>query len=140
MPPQPTDDPATPAASPLAGVSSRARSLWAKSGDETGWLSLPQHMVDSAGVAARLWEYWASASLRASCARACHLGVEETGILLSWLAGTHDIGKACRRFQTQIDGVPEYAAFAGSHHGQPPSPHLEQTVRTVLDSYDCTSP
>lgn len=97
---------------PLQGVSSRARSLWAKSGDETGWLSLPQHMIDSAGVAAGLWEFWASASLRESCARACGLNEVETGALISWLAGVHDIGKASRKFQTQLDGNPEYGAFS----------------------------
>ncbi|WP_185732096.1 CRISPR-associated helicase Cas3' [Actinomyces bowdenii] len=147
MPPHPAAQPRPAAdASPLAGLSRQACSLWAKSGDETGWLSLPQHMIDSAGVAARLWEHWASTALRVSCARACRLEVEETGVLLSWLAGVHDIGKACRRFQAQIDGNPEYAAFAqrvrdagldlriGSLEASSPMPH-SAVSQVILETW-----
>ncbi|WP_139738972.1 CRISPR-associated helicase Cas3' [Actinomyces wuliandei] len=113
MPASPTRHPGSPAAtSPLGTLSPSARSLWAKSGDETGWLCLPQHMLDSAGVATRLWDHWTSSALRESCTRACGLSTRDAGTLISWLAGTHDIGKACRKFQSQLDGSPEYAAFA----------------------------
>ena len=39
-------------------LSPAAYALWAKSGsgDETGWLNLPQHLRDSADVAAQLWD------------------------------------------------------------------------------------
>ena len=39
-----------------AQLSHASRSLWAKSGDESGWLNLPQHLRDSAGVARQLWD------------------------------------------------------------------------------------
>ncbi|AYD89826.1 CRISPR-associated helicase Cas3' [Actinomyces lilanjuaniae] len=109
----PASHPGSPATtSPLRTLSPSARSLWAKSGDETGWLCLPQHMLDSAGVATRLWDRWVSSALQDSCARACGLSTRDAGTLISWLAGAHDIGKACRKFQNQLDSSPEYAAFA----------------------------
>jgi CRISPR-associated helicase, Cas3 family len=48
----------------LASLTPQAKSLWAKSGDETGWLSLPQHLADCAGVAATLWDDWLAQSVK----------------------------------------------------------------------------
>lgn len=115
MPPthvlQPDPDPPS-SPSPLAGLSHTARSLWAKSGDETGWLSLPQHLLDSSDVAAVLWQRWASPALRHACATGCRLSVDDAGLLMSWLAGVHDIGKASKQFITQMDGDPDRSVFS----------------------------
>lgn len=83
------------------GLSRAALALWAKSGDETGWLSLPQHMLDTAGVAEHLWDEWAPGSVRESIQRHTGLNVQNSRALLTWLAGVHDIGKATPTFQLQ---------------------------------------
>lgn len=44
--------------------SGRAQALWAKSGDESGSLSLPQHLLDSAGAAAAVYDTWVAKSLK----------------------------------------------------------------------------
>ena len=79
--------------------SSQARSLWAKSGDGTDFLTLPQHMVDSACAASFLFNSWLAPSVKRSLSAA--LGIGETGVeaLYVWLAGVHDIGKGIRTFQ-----------------------------------------
>lgn len=84
-------------------LSVQARSLWAKSGDETGFLNLPQHLIDVAGVAGVLWDSWLSTHSRQWLARKLGLDQPEVRVLLMWLAGTHDIGKATRLFQRQLE-------------------------------------
>ena len=44
--------------------SERSRALWAKSGDESGSLSLPQHLMDAAGVAAVVYDIWVAKPLK----------------------------------------------------------------------------
>ncbi|KQB87176.1 CRISPR-associated nuclease/helicase Cas3 [Corynebacterium lowii] len=83
--------------------------LWAKSGDETGWLSLPQHLLDSACVAERLWEGWLAPVLKARIAEGTGLAGKEVKILVAWLTGCHDLGKATSFFQYQIEPRPECA-------------------------------
>lgn len=89
--------------------SSEARSLWAKSGDESGFLPLPQHLVDTACVAAAVYDSWLAEPVKESLA--IRLGVGEEGLrsLILWLAGTHDIGKACKTFQTQVEVQTEFS-------------------------------
>lgn len=88
-----------------AGLSPQARALWAKtsSDDPSLWLSLPQHMLDSAGVASSLWDSWASPALKERIASLVRLTVEDASTLYVWLAGVHDIGKATKHFQWQLD-------------------------------------
>lgn len=90
-------------ATPFDNLSDAAKSLWAKSGDETGWLTLAQHMRDSADVAALLWDEWASPQLRAACSSALGLELPAARALFRWLACAHDIGKASRHFAGQLD-------------------------------------
>lgn len=85
------------------GLSAAAKSLWAKSGDDSGWLTLPQHMRDSADVAALLWDEWASPQVRAACSSALGLEPPAARALFRWLACVHDIGKASRHFAGQLD-------------------------------------
>ena len=89
--------------------SATAKALWAKSGDDQGFLSLPQHLMDSATVAAGLWDQWLSPGLQGTIARQLGISTEHARTLLIWLAGTHDIGKATRAFQGQVAGQPEKA-------------------------------
>lgn len=87
-----------------AGWSAQALSLWAKSGDETGWLTLPQHLIDSAGVSLWLWDNWVSDHVRVQISEDLGLSVGETRIFVSWLAGTHDVGKASVPFAGMLTG------------------------------------
>ena len=90
------------------GLSPQARSLWAKSGDETGYLSLAQHLIDSACTAAAVYDTWVSDSLKENLAQNLNLSVEEVRRLYIWLAGNHDLGKATLTFLSQLDMKPEF--------------------------------
>ncbi|WP_259878216.1 CRISPR-associated helicase Cas3' [Brachybacterium muris] len=93
------------------GLSPAACAVWAKSGDETGWLALPQHMLDSAGVAGMLWDEWASSLVRDTICRFTSLDAGQGRTLLMWLAGVHDIGKATLTFQLKPVQRADGAAF-----------------------------
>lgn len=77
----------------------QARSLWAKSGDGTDFLTLPQHMVDSACAASYLFNSWLATSVKRYLS--VELGIDEGGVeaLYVWLAGCHDVGKGTITFQ-----------------------------------------
>lgn len=79
--------------------SPQAQSLWAKSGDDTDFLTLPQHMVDSACAASFVFHSWLATSVKQFLSN--ELGLDEFGVeaLYVWLAGVHDVGKASRSFQ-----------------------------------------
>lgn len=79
--------------------SPQAQSLWAKSGNETDSLTLPQHMVDSACAASFLYNSWLATSVKRHLSQ--ELGVDEGEVeaLYVWLAGNHDIGKSTKTFQ-----------------------------------------
>lgn len=79
--------------------SPQAQSLWAKSGDGTDFLTLPQHMLDSACAASFLFNSWLAPSVKRYLSAA--LGIDEPAVeaLYVWLAGVHDIGKGVRTFQ-----------------------------------------
>ncbi len=83
--------------------SARAQALWAKSGDESGSLSLPQHLMDAAGVAAVVYDSWVAKPLKRRLSEGLGLADEQVRDLYVWLAGTHDVGKACLTFQTQLE-------------------------------------
>lgn len=98
------------------GLSPAACALWAKSGDENGWLSLPQHMLDSAGVVRHLWDEWAAPSVTSAISRLSGLEHDEAGRLLVWLAGVHDCGKATINFQMQLAPRADGAPFVARLH------------------------
>lgn len=83
--------------------SEQATSLWAKSGDDTGYLSLVQHLADTACAAAAVFDMWVSQNLKRQLASQLHLNVEELRTLYLWLSGVHDCGKATITFQSQIE-------------------------------------
>lgn len=78
-------------------------SIWAKSGDPTGWLSLPQHMIDSSQVGEILWTEWVAPSQRRLVEEDLTLTETETLNLVSWLTGSHDVGKADSQFLRQVE-------------------------------------
>lgn len=83
--------------------------LWAKSGEDGKWLSVPQHMRDSASVAGLLWDHWLSNSLRQLLVSESSLEPAGVRSLLQWLAGVHDVGKIDSEFIRQIEQQSEYA-------------------------------
>lgn len=93
-------------------LSVAARSLWAKSGDETGWLTLPQHLRDSAGVAGHVWDAWLSGATKSFLCNELALDESAARAVLGWCAGTHDLGKASRPFAGQLEGTRDKGDFA----------------------------
>lgn len=83
--------------------SDQALALWAKSGDETGNLSLPQHLMDTAGAAGAVYDTWVAVPIKRRLAKGLGLDDDQVRDLYVWLAGVHDCGKACLKFQTQLE-------------------------------------
>ncbi|MCA1170647.1 CRISPR-associated endonuclease/helicase Cas3 [Kocuria sp. AG109] len=86
----------------LPAWSPQATALWAKSGDESGFLSLPQHLMDTGAVAGALWDRWVAPGTRRMLAEKTGLTPDQARTLVIWLAGVHDVGKATPPFQSQI--------------------------------------
>lgn len=82
--------------------------LWAKTGDDQHWLSLHQHMRDSADVAGLLWDEWLSDDVKEMLLTQTGLTTGELRASVRWIAGAHDIGKATKNFQSQIENSPEH--------------------------------
>lgn len=94
-----------------AQLRDEARSLWAKTGDEDGWLSLPQHLMDSACVAAAVWDVWVADSVKGALCRLTGLAESDVRSLYVWMAGSHDVGKATLTFARQIETTAAGEAF-----------------------------
>ncbi|HDV6348692.1 TPA: CRISPR-associated helicase Cas3' [Corynebacterium striatum] len=75
---------------------------WAKPGDESGYLSVWQHLVDTRDVASRLWDTFVADSIKQSLATTERLEVSEVRALAVFLAGIHDVGKITRSLQRKI--------------------------------------
>lgn len=87
----------------VAERSVEARSLWAKSGDGVNFLTLPEHLRDSACAASMVFHVWLSDSIKGILAGNLGLSVKELEKLILWLAASHDLGKGVRKFQSQIE-------------------------------------
>lgn len=84
-------------------LSAASRAVWAKYDEPTGaWLPLYQHMLDSADVAARLWDEWLPGNVCDAIAT-CFGGEELGRKVFVWLAGIHDIGKAAPSFAEKAE-------------------------------------
>ena len=103
---------------PIEGInlSPQARSLWAKTGGgEEGnlWSPLYVHMADSALVARKLWDEWVSDSIKRQISDCVDGDDAAAAVLVSWLAGIHDIGKATPGFQYKVPERAEYVQEMG---------------------------
>jgi CRISPR-associated endonuclease/helicase Cas3 len=106
-----------------AALSRQARSVWAKSERNDGSESLPLyvHMTDSAGMAVHLWDGWLPRSTRSLISAAA--GSEQAGrILVSWLAGIHDLGKVTPTFAGQVPSLADPMAAVGLRMPSPSYP------------------
>lgn len=94
-----------------------ALSVWGKT-DRTGksavgWLPLWRHLADTAAVAQRLWVSWLSPAVVRHIAAGLPGGPDDGLILLTWLAGIHDIGKATPAFACQAPMLVERMRHRG---------------------------
>lgn len=97
----------------------QARSLWAKSGDGVDFLTLPQHLVDSACAASLIFNSWLSQPVKEFLCAELQIEEPELEGLYLWLAGTHDVGKASATFQRLLlgRGGLEHLVYAVSDAG-----------------------
>lgn len=79
-----------------------ASAFLAKSGDETGPMSLVQHLVDSGAVATYLWDSWLSPQIKDFLSRSTKLSPEQIRSLTVFLVGSHDIGKISNPFLRKL--------------------------------------
>lgn len=81
-------------------------SVWAKTGRDdqhqvTHWLSLPQHLADTAAIAGMLLDSWVSPQVVGHIARDLDGDAADVRTLAMWLAAVHDVGKASPAFAVQ---------------------------------------
>lgn len=92
-------------------LSDAARSIWAKT-DKSGqgrWLSLAQHLADTAAVCGHLWDEWLPGAVRTRLAVLLGVPEEDARKLALFLAAVHDIGKATPDFARQAQfAQPEF--------------------------------
>lgn len=79
-----------------------ASAFLAKSGDETGPMSLVQHLVDSGAVANYLWDSWLSPQIKDFLSRSTKLSPEQIRSLTVFLVASHDIGKISNPFLRKL--------------------------------------
>ena len=96
-------------------LSDGAKALWGKTNriDDSEWLLLYVHMVDSAAMASKIWDTWVPQGTKAVIVG--DLGNDEVLArkLMIFMAGIHDIGKATPVFQAKsITFGPEAGSFA----------------------------
>jgi CRISPR-associated endonuclease/helicase Cas3 len=98
-------------------LSATAMTVWAKSWpmgavEIERWLPLVTHLEDAAGIAGKLWDEWLPQSVTRLIAASA--GGEEAGrVLVCFLAGVHDIGKATPAFAVQVKVLRGEMADAG---------------------------
>ncbi|WP_154402165.1 CRISPR-associated endonuclease Cas3'' [Ornithinimicrobium cavernae] len=82
----------------MTAWSAVAATVWGKTDQKLdAWMSLVQHLQDSAGVAGHLWDTWVPTAVRDRMAR--DLGsLEAARTLTVWVTGVHDVGKATPAF------------------------------------------
>ena len=85
------------------GLSDQARAIWGKTNrvDDSEWLPLYVHMVDSAAMATRIWSTWVPQGTKDVIARDLAGDEGLAKKLAVFLAGVHDIGKATPVFQAK---------------------------------------
>ncbi|MEU5160144.1 type I-E CRISPR-associated protein Cse1/CasA [Streptomyces sp. NPDC020875] len=101
-------------AAPFSKLSPAARTVWAKHDRKTDdWLPLWRHMTDSAAVAGKLFDEWLPENVRKLIAEALPSGESDARLLVTFLAGVHDVGKASPVFSCQVDPLADAMRAAG---------------------------
>lgn len=133
-------------------LSDGAKALWGKTNriDDSEWLPLYVHMVDSAAMASKIWDTWVPQGTKAVIVG--DLGNDEVLArkLMIFMAGIHDIGKATPVFQAKSitfgpeagsfawkaerAGLPMIAGLRGTNH-----PHIPSQERSFLRDISCES-
>src|SRR5680860_355411 len=126
-------------------LSDAAWSVWAKSPDENGdWLPLSQHLLDTRAVVTELMDSWVPARVVSEMARSSGVGPDQMRVIVQFLAGVHDIGKATPAFASKsriladlmgAEGlsVPNQIADVGrGHHTVTGQNVLRQWLRSTL--------
>ncbi|WP_170289594.1 CRISPR-associated helicase Cas3' [Nesterenkonia halophila] len=107
-------------------------SLWAKSGDELGWLSLPQHMRDSARIAGLLWDDWVAPGVKHRVRDDLRVADDAMRTVVMWLAGSHDVGKADPLFIDVLAEQPEFSHLADKAYDAGLPRHTHPQFQTKL--------
>ena len=82
-------------------LSDLARCFWAKSGDSNTWLSVVQHMMDTADIAAKLFDCYLSEHHRNLMASVWEGDQAKARAAFVFLVGGHDVGKVSPQFACQ---------------------------------------
>ena len=96
--------PAFPVAQPdlvASELSDLARCFWAKSGNSNTWLSVVQHLMDTADIAAKLFDCYLSEHHRNLMASVWEGDQAKARAAFVFLVGGHDVGKVSPQFACQ---------------------------------------
>lgn len=110
----------------VAGWSAGVMSIWGKTDPQSDdWLRLSRHLEDSAAVAGALWDHWLPPSVKGVISDGLPERDTDGRILLTWLAGVHDIGKATPGFAVKARNAPGFAHLLDGMavHGLTCPPH-----------------
>lgn len=88
-------------------LSELARSFWAKSGNAETWLSVVQHLLDSADVAGYLFDEYLSEHHRQLMASVWGGDQAKARASLTFLMSIHDLGKVSPQFSCQRSDLAE---------------------------------
>jgi CRISPR-associated endonuclease/helicase Cas3 len=98
----------------MAQLSPAAQLVWAKSSRSSDqWIGLTQHLEDSLEVAGRIWDSWLPAAIRQQVGDVLPGGQVDGRLLVRWLTGNHDIGKATVSFAWQVPSLADRMRSAG---------------------------
>jgi CRISPR-associated endonuclease/helicase Cas3 len=98
----------------MAQLSTAAQLAWAKSSRSSDqWIGLTQHLEDSLEVAGRIWDSWLPAAVRQQVGDVLPGGQADGRLLVRWLTGNHDIGKATVAFAWQVPSLADRMRSAG---------------------------
>lgn len=113
--------------------------LWAKNPPDRpaeAWLSLRDHLLDASETMQRLWEEWVPPGLRRRLAADLDGDEKAMGVVATFLAGTHDVGKGSPAFACQSPTLLASLESAGLRlHPNAFDPTLRRRARHELVSH-----
>jgi CRISPR-associated endonuclease/helicase Cas3 len=112
------------------------RMLWAKTAQNGEELYHPllHHMLDVAAVTGMIWDQTLTARLRQRIERA--LGVSDARLLVMFMAGAHDVGKASPGFQKKVLKLSDHLTLRFSQNDKS-CPHGFISSRAVKELGHC---